>query len=272
MFSRAIKKQLSAGAITCVASLLLSVSYLALAQVAQAEEMPRKAQIESAQVASWLAQADHYRLPLSVAKSVTRVEVFENHQLSSENLYHVYSQTDKRSLVVFKSDREQGQKMLMLQEQYWLLMPNSKRPIRITPMQKLLGQASVGDISTMTWSQDYEATRVVEQASDIAEAGALKLVLKAKAGNSNYQSIELWLKADNAFPVRANLYLKSGKLAKTAYFEADQAQQRVKTMRLIDGFQPDKVTLIHYEQHEAISLEDKFYNPAYLIRQNLSEF
>lgn len=221
---------------------------------------------QETEINALLAKADLYRMPAKVAKSITRVELFEQNQLSSESLYHVYSQTDKRSLVVFKSDAERGQKMLMLQDHYWLLMPNSKRPIRITPMQKLLGQASVGDISTMTWSQDYEVIRIE------ADQDQLKLALQSKTTQSNYQRIELWLQADTAFPVRANLYLKSGKLAKTAYFESDTDLKRVQRMRLVDAIQPEKVTLIHYDQHEPIALEEKFYNPAYLVRQNLSDF
>lgn len=32
----------------------------------------------------------------------------------------------------------------MLGDNYWLLMPKSRRPIRITPMQKLLGKRRWG--------------------------------------------------------------------------------------------------------------------------------
>jgi glutamate racemase/predicted negative regulator of RcsB-dependent stress response len=34
-------------------------------------------------------------------------------------------------------------------------MPGSARPLRITPMQKLLGDASTGDIATLRWAEDY---------------------------------------------------------------------------------------------------------------------
>ena len=45
-----------------------------------------------------------------------------------------------------QSPAEKGQKVLMLGDDFWLLMPDSQRPLRITPMQKLLGDASTGDI------------------------------------------------------------------------------------------------------------------------------
>jgi len=42
--------------------------------------------------------------------------------------------------------------VLMLGDDFWLLMPSSQRPLRITPMQKLLGDASTGDIATLSWA------------------------------------------------------------------------------------------------------------------------
>lgn len=73
--------------------------------------------------------------------------------------------------------------MLMLGDNYWLLMPKSRRPIRITPMQKLLGEASVGDISTLTWSDDYQASLEGEdsvQREDQSSVETYRLALKAK--------------------------------------------------------------------------------------------
>jgi hypothetical protein len=54
----------------------------------------------------------------------------------------VFVQDQHRSLVLMRSPAEQGQKVLMLGDDFWLLMPGSQRALRITPMQKLLGDAS----------------------------------------------------------------------------------------------------------------------------------
>lgn len=86
------------------------------------------------------------------------VQLYHDGQLEKTNQYDVYVRENRESLVLFQSATEAGQKMLMLGDNYWLLMPKSRRPIRITPMQKLLGEASVGDISTLTWSDDYQAS------------------------------------------------------------------------------------------------------------------
>lgn len=100
-----------------------------------------------------LVMADKYRLEDEAAKVVTEVSLFQDGQLDKTRQYEVYLRPNRESLVLFKSQVEQGQKMLMLGDNYWLVMPKSRRPIRITPMQKLLGDASVGDVSTLTWSK-----------------------------------------------------------------------------------------------------------------------
>ncbi|MEF1174349.1 outer membrane lipoprotein-sorting protein, partial [Vibrio sinaloensis] len=111
-------------------------------------------------VGSMVRNADSFRQGYESAKVVSEVALYENDTLDKTREYHVYTRENRESLVVFKSQVEQGQKMLMLGDNYWFVMPKSRRPIRITPMQKLLGEASVGDISTLTWSEDYHATFV----------------------------------------------------------------------------------------------------------------
>ncbi len=215
-----------------------------------------------------LQRADNYRLQTGAAKVVSEVEQFERGELRKAHQYNVYIRPQRMSLVVFKAASEAGQKMLMLEDNYWLLMPNSRRPIRITPMQKLLGEASVGDVSTLTWSEDYEGTIVGPDSLD--GASVIKLELQAKTRGASYHGIHLWVDAESYFPRKAELYLKSGKLAKVATFNPLQDKQglRVGSMVLQDSIQPEKTTLIHYRTIAAYSLPDKFYNPAYLSRHS----
>jgi hypothetical protein len=219
--------------------------------------------------------ADKYRLESKSAKVVSLVSLYENDQLDKTREYSVYTRPNRESLVLFKSQVEAGQKMLMLGDNYWLVMPKSRRPIRITPMQKLLGEASVGDISTLTWSEDYQpsliATEMVESEGQQIETNQLQL--KATTKGASYHRIDLWLNQANDFPVKADLYLRSGKLAKQAWFTAGErdGQTRVVAMTLLDQIQPAKKTVIEYQEVTEAALDDKYYNPAYLTRNALSE-
>ncbi|PMN45634.1 outer membrane lipoprotein-sorting protein [Vibrio lentus] len=232
--------------------------------------------VDSQQVTEMIAKADSYRLNSAQAsKVVSLVALYQDEQLDKTRKYNVYTRPNRESLVVFKSAVEAGQKMLMIEDNYWLLMPKSRRPIRITPMQKLLGEASVGDISTLTWSEDYQGEWVAEQQVEMPTGETLDthhLKLAAKTKGASYQSIDLWLTADRAFPVKADLYLRSGKLAKQAWFSEGvrDGLPTVVSMTLLDKIQPSKKTVIEYREVIEQSLADKYYNPAYLSRNSVS--
>ncbi|WP_432460071.1 outer membrane lipoprotein-sorting protein [Agarivorans sp. QJM3NY_25] len=233
--------------------------------------LPFNAAHADSEIQQRLLQADSYRLQSRSAKVVTIVSQYKHQQRTKQHRYHVYIRPEQKSLVVFKASAERGQKLLMLGDKYWLLMPNSRRPIRITPMQKLLGEASVGDISTLTWSESYRGK--IGDSAELNGKPAIKLQLQAKTSGATYQKIELWVEQANNFPVQADLYLRSGKLAKQAYFSAGQRDGRivVQSMTLIDSIQSYKSTQIDYQSVTDYRLADKYYNPAYLSKQSLDQ-
>lgn len=227
-------------------------------------------------VASMLHTADDYRLKDASSKVVSLITLYENGVQTKTRRYHVYTRPERESLVVFKSKAEAGQKMLMLGDNYWLLMPKSRRPIRITPMQKLLGEASVGDVSTLTWSEDYQGRWIKEEPisrQDGSQVQTNLLQLEAVTKGASYHHIELWLEKESDFPLKANLYLRSGKLAKEAWYIKGERSGSlvVSAMTLLDKIQSGKKTEIEYQSVEPVSLDDKFYNPAYLSRNPVSD-
>jgi outer membrane lipoprotein-sorting protein len=226
----------------------------------------------AADVKDILRTADDFRIYAQSAKVVTQVELYKDDALDGERLYHVYVKPGRRSLVLFKTASELGQKMLMLDDKYWLMLPSSKRPLRITATQKLLGEASVGDIATMTWSEDYSGTIVGQES--MQGVAATKLELRSAREGTTYDRIVLWVRADNFQPLQAELYLASGKLAKIARYELGQLQGRAAIVRtyLQDRIQLNRRTVLQYRSIEEAQIPDKLYNPAYLVRENLESW
>ena len=110
-------------------------------------------------VASLLKAADRYRS--SADNLQVETEVTTRHRdgsIDKQRRYTVFTQAQHRSLVLMRSPAEAGQKVLMLGDDFWRLMPGSARALRITPSQKLLGDASTGDIATLSWADDYTGT------------------------------------------------------------------------------------------------------------------
>ncbi|HAS8116724.1 TPA: outer membrane lipoprotein-sorting protein [Vibrio vulnificus] len=239
--------------------------------------VPILAQPNQQNIESMIKRADDYRLKEESARVISLVSLYENDELDKTREYHVYMRPNRESLVIFKSAVEAGQKMLMLQDNYWLQMPKSRRPIRITPMQKLLGEASVGDISTLTWSEDYQGIWVAsEKVQGLAgeSVATQRLQLTAKTSGASYQIIDLWLTEQENFPLKADLYLRSGKLAKQAWFTRGErnGEVGVTEMTLLDHIQPAKKTVIEYQDVQPWQLEDKFYNPSYLSKADSVQF
>lgn len=215
---------------------------------------------------AWVEAADAYRLNSDSSRVTTRVILYKNGKQTKERLYRVYMRPERKSLVLFQSSGEKGQKVLMLADKFWLLMPSSRRPIRITPMQKLLGEASTGDIATMSWHQDYDAEHVSTESVDGIMVD--HLLLTAVSKGVSYKTINLYLEPETHKPVSAELFTSSGKLAKTAHFDIENkdGRERVVRMTLTDAIQTNRVTEVEYVDSEPFELAEKYYNPQYLSR------
>lgn len=218
-----------------------------------------------------LKEADAFRLVDSASRVETEVRTFRNGSPDKTRSYAVYVKPGRRSLVVFRSPAERGQKMLMLGDDFWLVLPSSQRPLRITPMQKLLGEASTGDVASLTWAEDYDGTVAGE---DVKEGvPCLKLDIAGQRKGVSYPRIVLYLAKNDRRPLEAELYVASDKLAKVASFRYGTVGGRrlVTVMVLGDRIQPGRQTEMHYLQRTAKALPDEYYNAAFLVRSDISE-
>ena len=189
-----------------------------------------------------------------------------------ERRYTVFSQAGHRSLVLMRSPAEAGQKVLMLGDDFWLLLPGSARPLRITPSQKLLGDASTGDIATLSWAEDYSGTLVGAETCE-AQQACWHLSLQAARKGLSYQRIELWLGKTRHEPLAADLYLQSDKLAKQARFVLDNAAAptAVTEMVLADQLSSHKETRIKYLSRQPRQVPENWLNPMFLARSPVLE-
>jgi hypothetical protein len=216
-------------------------------------------------VPALLKAADHWRLSNDSMQVETQVQVFnKDGSPDKERRYTVFSQPGHRSLVLMRSPAEAGQKVLMLGDDFWLLMPSSQRPLRITPMQKLLGDASTGDIATLSWAEDYSGTLVGEE--PCGPQTCQHLSLQALRKGVSYQRIELWIGKQHHEPVKADLFVQSDKLAKQAEFVLDGARTGVAEMVLKDQLSSHKATHVRYVSRTTRSVPEAWLNPMFLAR------
>lgn len=221
-------------------------------------------------VGALLKAADAFRSNGDNLQVDTLVQTFNRDgSPDKERRYTVFVQAGHKSLVLMRSPAEAGQKVLMLGDDFWLLMPGTQRALRITPSQKLLGDASTGDIATLSWAEDYTGSIVgTEPCSEGAPAKCTHVSLQAARKGLSYQRIELWLGQPRHEPVRAELYVQSDKLAKLAHFVMDKptAPTMVNEMVLSDRLSSHKETRVRYLARVPRQVPEAWLNPMFLAR------
>ena len=243
--------------------MLLVLVGVGLMVSAQAAQETASGQVD---VPRLLQEADAYRLPPSPVQVKVTVKLFKDGKLDKERPYTVLARPDLRSLVLFDHPSEKNQKVLMVDDDFWIILPNSRRPVRITPMQKLLGEASTGDIARMTWSGDYHGKVAGETTVD--GAPCLILDLEASRSGVSYQRIKLYIERDKHYPIKGELYVASGKLAKVADYQMGEMEgvPIVTTMVLTDRINTNMRTEVRYREIKERDIPDRYFNAAYLVR------
>lgn len=217
-----------------------------------------------------LKRADAWRLSADNMKVETRIEVMKNGALEKERDYLVFLRPGRESLVLMQSPAEKGQKVLMKADDFWMILPGSQRPIRITPTQKLIGDAAAGDVATLSWSEDYTPAQAEAEKCD--SGACTHLTLKAKQASVTYARIELWVDTKSAQPLKADLFVVSEKLAKRASFEVGtvSGKPQVTTMVLDDEILTSRRTVLHYRSRTAYEAPEAWFNPMYLTRNTVT--
>lgn len=206
-----------------------------------------------------LRKADAYRLRDASSQVDTLVQTFKDGKQDKEKRYQVLVRPGGKALILFRSPGEAGQKVLMSGDDFWMLLPGSARPIRITPLQKLLGDASTSDIATLTWSGDYQGS--VAREVEVDGVPCLELELAATRKTLSYQRIVLQVAKSDYHPLHADLYATSNKRLKQARFSPNR-------MVLVDEINNGRETAVTTLGSKPRQFGDELFNPMYLGRSD----
>lgn len=129
-----------------------------------------------------------------------------------------YSVGDKQSFTEYLSPaREQGTKMLKLENQLWIYSPSTDRTIQISG--HMLRQSVMGsDLSYEDMMEDrkltdvYSAKVIGEEQVDQRKTYVLELT--AKVEDVAYFTRKVWIDAERYIPLKEELFAKSGQLLK----------------------------------------------------------
>ena len=137
---------------------------------------------------------------------------------------------DKKAFTEYLSPaREQGTKMLKLENQLWIYSPSTDRIIQISG--HMLRQSVMGsDLSYEDMMDDRKITEVYSakvSGSDEHEGRKAWIIdLTAKVPDAAYYTRKMWIDAERYVPLKEELYARSGQLLKQITFS---------DVRLIEG-------------------------------------
>ena len=170
------------------------------------------------------------------------------------------------SLVEFSAPAKvKGQKMLTVGRNMWFLQPGLQKPVPISPRQRLMGEASNGDIAATDYAGDYAPTQIGQEAVESEDCYVLDLRANNKA--ATYDRIVYWVSKARLVGVKAEFYTVSGKKLKTALLEyrneihyQGRSIAFISRMVILDALNPASVTTMTYGDVQIARIRAEEFN------------
>jgi outer membrane lipoprotein-sorting protein len=248
---------------------------LTLLPLAAARAEPSDTELDAQKI---LAASDAVRNPSHSFGLTTTMTEYRNGRQTDISTLQIYAKADPgsgqyRNLIRFVAPaRDVNKLMLKNGNDLWFYDPSSQASVRISPRQRLLGQAANGDVVTVNFAKDYHAKLLGDEDIDDGDRVSHhchKLVLTAAASDVTYDSLEIWIDSGNSRPIKARFYAESGQLLKTAYYrryERELEVERPTETVIIDGLDHQWVTIMRYSDYAWRDVPDSWLQRDYLSR------
>ena len=224
-----------------------------------------------------LAASDAVRNPDQPFALTTTLTEYRSGRPADTMVLTVFSKQDGdgryRSLVRFVDPaRDRGKLVLKTGNVMWFFDPTSKASVRLSPQQRLLGQAANGDVVTVNLATDYRGRLDGEERITDAERqqrGCWKLSLDAVDGSVTYFKVEYWVDRASYQPVKGKFYSDSGRLLKIAYYRGYRpalGRERPTETLIVDGVDTDLVTRMQYSDYRLREIPEAWFQRDFLPR------
>lgn len=225
-----------------------------------------------------VAKADKVRNPGQPFRSTTTLTEFVSGKARNQSQLVVFSKEDPvshqfRNLVRYvEPPRDAGKMVLLDGKNLWFYDPSSKSSVRISAQQRLIGQASIGDILTLNFAVDYAAQLLPDETiadADRRKAACWHVDLKATTDTAIYNRIELWIEHATYWPIKAKFYSDSGRLLKILYYRA--FEQRLGGTRpaeaiILDAVDSALATTVRFGDPRFTDVPETWFQRDYLPR------
>jgi hypothetical protein len=219
-----------------------------------------------------LADVDSHRAVGPSFRFKIRIDDYAKGSLSQSAVMAGNAKGVNKTMVQYEEPANmRGKKLLMVDDEMYIFVPKTQRPVRLTASQRLMGQASNGDVMNVRFQADYSPAITGEESVATKEGERLCVVLelKAKRAGSAYNRMVLWVDKESHCPVKADCFALSGKLLKTVEYSQVRSfgdKKIVTRATLYDKIARDTYTVIEFIDMSEAEIPDSFFNKEYLLR------
>jgi hypothetical protein len=237
---------------------------------ARADDTPSAADI--------VAAADRVRNPSNPFRVSLVLVEYQSGAAHDSVTLAVHSKVDPathqyRNLVRYAApERDAGKLVLLGGGSMWFYDPASKASIRISAQQRLIGQASNGDVLTVNLAHDYLSRLLGDESVQDADHQARDtwhLELTSATSEAAYSRLETWIEKVTMRPVKSKFYSDSGRPLKIAFYRhyetALGAARPLETI-IVDAVDPHLVTKVTASDYRAEDVQDAWFQRDYLPR------
>lgn len=176
------------------------------------------------------------------------------------------------SLVVFVAPKSiSDQKLLMAGQNMWFIREGLRRPVPLSPRQRLIGEASNGDVAATNYAEDYNAELLEIDTFEGEES--YKLKLEALSDSATYPRIDYWVSVSSGLGMKAEFFTVSGRVFKVAHFEYDneiaykgERVPFVSKMVIEDRIKSGQTTTLTYTDVKVAELPRRTFDLNFLTR------
>jgi len=225
---------------------------------------------EQLSVKEILGHADRARGNVGGIEWTVKLESYENGDTNYREMVVQVKNNNVRASYT-SPPKMKGHIVVMIDRNMWFIRQGLQKPVSISPRQKLLGNASNGDIASTDYVNDYQGTLLQEEKVNDEDCYVLDLTAVDK--KVTYDKIKYWVSKKRLVGVKAEFYTVSGKLFKTAEFKYNnnisfdnKVVPFVSELLIRDAIQKDNVTILTYSNITIKDIPSSTFNLNVLIR------
>jgi len=217
---------------------------------------------EAADAATILERADVPRTALSEARLRLRVTTSGSGAAAFSGEFAVLVKGPEKIRIEFLAPEDRGKLLLVNGKDAWLVLPNTRNPIRVPRSHRVTGGFAVADVARTRFVDDYDAT--VERSDVLAGRTCDVLLLRAKKGRDPaFPVLRVWVDRTESLTRKVVFLLPSGKTAREATFDEWGTLRGVRTvtrMTIVDALRSG-TTVVDYLDAERVKLDDALFLP-----------